>query len=373
MSYQSSGSHFFETAAPEDGLELLDILEEEAFSGRISLLYTRRPNAYTSFLREGEEVEIMLIREEGNRLVSAFGVSSINTLFLNGEPRRVGYLHSLRVRRRYQRRLWLQKGYAYMLREREKRKIALFFTTILEENETARRLLEKRRRTMPIYELWDRYLGFALKTGGSSLTTPRRGVYRFRQVNQGDLRALVAFLNREGRRKQLFPVVRDLDFSNSTGSAPSLDDFYLLVDNEDQIIAAGALWDQRSFKQHLVAGYRGTFRLLYPLSFLFPVFGYPRLPRIGTTLNYATLSFWAVRDDDPLLFRQFLSGIRRAARRYDFLFLGMSEREHLIDVVQRVPHISYGSRLYIVYYEGDEAARNTVDRRRIPYLEAGRL
>ena len=43
----------FETARPEDAGEILEILEEIDFKGKISLTFTRRPDPVASFKKEG--------------------------------------------------------------------------------------------------------------------------------------------------------------------------------------------------------------------------------------------------------------------------------------------------------------------------------
>jgi hypothetical protein len=372
MSFPSNTVCVVDTAVAADGEELLDILEEQPFGGAISLLYTRRPDAYGSFLKGGEEVEIVVGREQPGQTISGMGVCAVNTVFINEEPRKVGYLHGLRIRSDYRKRRWIQKGYQHLLRDPRRRRIALFFTTILEENLAARRLLEKRRPSMPIYEPWDRYLGFAVSTSRTSARAAGAS-WSFRPATNEDLEALVGFLNREGRRMHLFPLVTVPELVSATGRTPALGDFRLLLDREGEILAAGALWNQQEHKQYVVTGYKGLYRLIRPMSFAFPLVGIPRLPKRGSVLNFAALSFWAVKDNDPELFRRFLSGMRSAGAGYDFLFLGLSERHPLLGYLQRTPHHRYASLLYKVYYEHEKAALVQTDRTRIPFLEIGRL
>ena len=184
--------------------------------------------------------------------------------------------------------------------------------------------------------------------------------------------ALVRFLHEQGRRYQFFPVLEEADLLGTDGSL-SFRDFHLLRDRSDRIVAAGAVWDQRAYKQYILSGYGGIYRYLYPVSFLFPLFGYPALARPGSILNFFTLSFWAIRDDDPEVFDRFLRHVAEITRGYSYFVLGVDTRHPLRPVLRKRPHILYRARMYLVYEPKNEASVRRIDRTRIPYLEIGRL
>ena len=52
-----------EAAKPNDSEALLQLLEEGPYRGKISLLYTRRGNTFESFMREGQEVILLVCRD----------------------------------------------------------------------------------------------------------------------------------------------------------------------------------------------------------------------------------------------------------------------------------------------------------------------
>ena len=88
-----------------------------------------------------------------------------NPVWVGGGTSEAVYLTGFRVSRRHRRAIGLiAQVYARLL---EAFNEELFYTTILEENEPARRLLEKRRAGLPAYEFL---------TGVTSLAVaPRRG------------------------------------------------------------------------------------------------------------------------------------------------------------------------------------------------------
>ena len=370
MSFRND-RYTYETARPEDAAEILGILEEIDFKGKIALTYTRRPDPYVSFKKEGRDVTVFVSREKGANRITSIAAASINRMFLNGEPTDVGYIFGLRVKKEYRRRyLLLPRGYEYIFRYHAEKNIPFFLTTILEENLVARRLLEKRRPSMPIYEYYGDYETYALTTGRRARRD--RGL-RFRKAEASDVKALIAFLHDQGQRFQFFPVLDKTELTDP-GASIHYGDFYLLCDSNDEIAAAGAVWDQSDYKQYLLSGYGGIYKYLYPVSFMFPLFGYPRLARPGSILNFFTLSFWAVRDDDEDVFDCFLGHLSSITRQYSYFVLGMDTRHPLRDALRRKPHLLYPGRMYLVYPYGDPPREVLeIDRARVPYLEIGRL
>jgi hypothetical protein len=50
-------------ATAADSAEILCLLEENVFPGNVSLIYTRRPDAYRSFMAEGKEAHLLVCRD----------------------------------------------------------------------------------------------------------------------------------------------------------------------------------------------------------------------------------------------------------------------------------------------------------------------
>ncbi len=362
--------YIFGSATPEDAGEILEILEDMEFDGKISLTFTRRPDPYASFKREGKDVEILVSRDTWKNRLTSIAATSINPMFLDGEPTDVGYLFGLRVRKEYRRRyLLLPKGFTYLFGLHKDKQVPFYITTILEENETARRLLEKKRKNMPVYEYFGDYETYALTTGKRA---GKAKDFLFRQAERKDLEPLVNFLWKQGQNYQFFPVLEAADLADEDRSL-SYRDFYLLCSRENEILAAGAVWDQRRYKQYVLSGYGGIYKTLYPISFLFPLFGYPALAKPGSILNFFTLSFWCIRDNQPAIFDRFLRHVSEMTKSYSYFVLGMDTRHPLRDRLRKRPHILYKARMYLVYEHDHEEHAKTIDRSRIPYLEIGRL
>ncbi|MCP5105029.1 MAG: hypothetical protein GY950_16700 [bacterium] len=361
-----------ELASPEDGPELLEILEEGHYPGSVSLLYTRRDDAYASLMREGEAVDIFVSRDTEEQKVAAFGVCALRTLYVDGIPTKLGYLFSLKTRKRY--RGWynfLHRGYAYSREVAHSRKIPFLLMSVVADNKYAIKLFEKKRSFMPNHSNLGDYEVYAMKTGMKCKSLPG---YRFKKCEREDVSRMVDFLNRKGKDYQFFPVLKAGDFNGRGDGHLSFNDFYLLLDGGNNIAACGAVWDQRSYKQYIVKEYNGPFKILSRLSFLLPLFGYPNiLAKPGRVLDFFTLSYWMVKDDDPRLFECFLRHISGAGRRHPFFVVGAHERNPLNSILKKIPHIAYKSKIYLVDWDKTREKPHELNDHMIPYFECGMM
>ena len=365
MSFPSKN---LQLATPEDAPGMLDLLENDPSQGRISLLYTRRPNPLISYMREGDDVIVVVLKNPDPGRIDGMAACAMNTLYLAGKPSKIAYLFGFRIRREALPRIALMPGgYKTFLEMMEARGVQCAYTTILDENLPARRMLEKRRSSMPVYDYAGNFEVYTIVPGGTGRLPSG---YRFFRAGPEDETRLLEFIHHEGGRHPFFPYVTKDDLTTGR-TTPLLKDFYLLENKNGEIVSAGAVWDQRDYKQYVVNRYRGPYRWLYPISPAFRLFGYPRLSNPGTILPLFTLSCFAAKNDDPEHFGYFLRGIRRAGGAYRYFVVGLHERHPLREAVVKRPHILYRSRLYLVY--DSEHGQRCIAPGDVPYVECGRL
>ncbi|HVP19565.1 MAG TPA: hypothetical protein VMU36_11245 [Spirochaetia bacterium] len=358
----------YDRAGPGDGEEMEDILELQPLEGRIGLAYTRRPDAFASFLLEGDPVDVVVCRDRKEGRIAAMGMSALRLLHVNGQPLDVGYLFGLRARPEYIRAFPLHRGYA-RIHEMQTRPTSFFLTSILEENIYAQRLLEKRRPFMPVYEPLCSYTVFAMGTGRLARRSARKEV---RRAGASDLPRLISFLAEHGKGQQFFPVVTEDSFGRPPFAALRAEDF-LLWEEHGNILAAAGLWNQQSYRQYRVTGYRGLYHLLRPLSHLLFPWGFAVLPRTGEELRYLTLCLPAVRGGDPALFAELIEEALAAARSSSILLAGVAAGHPFEPVFAAHRHVSYRSRIYLVWWPEQAPAVSKVRRDMPVHIECGFL
>lgn len=333
-----SERYAYSLAGPEDSKALLRILECSDFQGGISVLYTRRPDPLDSWGHEGSAVLVPVIRDLVTGEIIAMGCCVVREAYLNGKIANVGYLTGLKVLPAYRNRMpHISKVYEF-LREATAHQVDLYYTTILTENQEARRILEKKRARMPEYRWWGDYTVYCFRTG-------KRHIGEGGTLETGWSPEKDAFYKENAGR---------MNFSSPTLLQPGIgeEDIYTFRDSRGQILGMCAVWNQQSFKQHIVTGYTGIYRLVHRLPM--GVFGYPDFPLPATPANHACVTGLYMKGDDPALARDFLRALAGRRTDVDMLLLGLFENHPLRAVFNGLRHIRYTSRVYTVHWAGNE-------------------
>lgn len=348
-----SSKYQYSLATAADGKDLLALYESDPFTGAISLLYTRRPNPYTSFSREGDRIILPIMRDTTNGRLCGAGCCVLRKAYVNGVIKNTAYLTGLKIAPDYQRRIpYIANVYQKMFSLTEA-EVDLYYTTILKENIPAQKLLEKRRRGMPEYRCICDYTVFCF-------IPPKMRRDPIYSLEKGNVSGLESFYEERLKHYNLSPPGVHI-----YGLQPQA--FYTLR-RGGRIVAACVLWDQRDWKQYIIKGYRGLFNILkhLPVRWL----GYPDLPKENTIANYASVTMCFVEHNDLKLASYFLSQVAKRESRYDFFLFGLTHQHPLQGLFQRIKHVKYQSKLYTVH--NTEEAGEVLDHRPIN-LEVGLL
>lgn len=336
-------------ASPEDGKEILRILESSAAQGGIELIYTRRDDAYASYMQEPGQAHVF-ISKDGNRTVGTCA-ELIRDVYIGGQRRRAAYVCGLKKDANYDGLVGFGPGFIKALQQDD---VDFYYCSVVADNTEAQTMFGKGNRALSMQPI------AAYKTYIFSprvrITAPKHGLV-FRQATQADLPSLLEFLNAEGRKKDLFPVIDSLDpFYGLT-----VEHFYLLLD-KNRIVAAGALWDQTGYKQYIVKKYHGLMKLARIANPLLSALGYIRLPQQEQPLKLTMLSFFLSKNDNAEWYRIFLARIRREiAKSHEIFVLGLPKNHFAASMLDRLPNISFETRLYGITFPWSKQAYQTVD------------
>jgi hypothetical protein len=310
----------FRLAVPADEPALRELCAVPIPGDWIDLSFQREPDFASGLHSPEDQVLVGLASEQ----LVAVAVRSLRTVYVDGQPCAVDFLHSLRVRPGYQGQFLLWRG--FRLLQGLGVRAPMSFATISEGNATAEEVLVRKRRShWPRFEFQSRLWTLALEVGRSY---PLRGQETDAAPPQLDW----------GRARQFFPV----------GLSQAHERRRWLVTDR----GVAALRDARPSRQTVVAQYRR------PLSQLRLVFngwarlcGRPGLPAVGQSLAGAYAGYWCLapgaRDCD---FRDLLEGLLELARRdgLHWLYLGLLEDDPWLALARTYRHRAYHSRLYRV-------------------------
>lgn len=368
-----SPSLVVDLATHADDPEIRRLLRDNPMDGAIRVSLEREPNAFLAAAVEGEPHHTVVAREPSTGRIVGMGTRAVWNAFVNGEPRRLGYLSQLRVDRTFRgRRRLLAAGYAALRELRAPEEAPFDVTSIIADNETARRLLGSGVPGLPRYRELSGFVTLVLP--GVRTSRRPRGV----QIEPGTaerIPEIAACLQRNRPRYQAAPFFTTpelLSPERSRGLAPR--DFRLAV-RDGRVVGCLALWDQSGFKQAVVRGYAPRLGRWRPwINRISGFLGMPHLPEPGEPLPHAYLSHLAVDDDDPGVFRALVetAHAEACARRYAYVVIGLAAGHPWLPWLQRrFRPRRYESMLYTVDW-GDGAAAVEVDGR-LPHVEAALL
>ena len=337
--------------------------------GNVEMAYTRERDFFAGLAVLGHQTQVLIAEEEGR--VVGMGCRSLRRAFLNGQPADIGYLSGLRVLPQARRGTLLARGYRLLRDLHGDGKVPFYLTTIVEDNHTARGLLTSGRAGLPRYLDAGACIACAIPRVSRRPASSRHGI-RLARGTDIPLADLVEFVNREGRRRQFFPVLEAADFGTARLKGLSRADFTVALAG-DRIVGAAALWDQSGFRQHVVTRYHGFLRVARPvLDAVSRATGRPALPKPGQPLRMAVTAFLAVAEDDPAVARAILHSQRQSGA-VDYIVAGLHERDPLETLLTPWARHRYVSRLYLVCWEDGETDCARLDPGLVPHVEPGML
>jgi hypothetical protein len=351
-----AGREHFAVAGEADDADVRRLLRETPMPGKVSLSLEREPRYFADAGLPGE-MKHTIVARLGGRLVCA-GSCAIRQRFVNGTPRRVGYLGGLRLDSRHAGRFdILRRGYEFFHELQTDSPADFYFTSIATDNERARRFLERSLPGMPRYEFLSEFVTVLLPA------QHRLPVPNVAATSTLDEDELVVLLNNHCRHQQFAPCwsVGELTALKSLGLREH--DFCYLR-KQGRLAACAALWDQRTFKQTVIRGYAPWTSFWRPtLNAVARIIGAPRLPAVGGTVANAFVSHLAAAADEQI---RLIAELRRMAaqRRIELLTLGFAANDpRLATLRSHVRCREYRSRLYVVRWpEIGGAARELDDR-----------
>jgi hypothetical protein len=359
-------------AGPESDAELRALLRQVPVGRGIVVTLEREPSFFDACNIHGEaKVYAGRDRETGRLL--GMGTRAISRAYLNGQEGALGYLADLRLLPEYRNGLLVARAYRFLRELHQDGRAHLYITVIFADNVLALRTIASGRGGLPRYH----DLG-TMHYPGMNLTHRRPEIRGDFQISRGagaQLPDIIACLNRNGARRQFAPVHTLEDFQRGGRWVALRAENFLTVSREGHIVATLAIWDQRSFKQTRVVGYRGLYRWAAPCSnALHKILGTPRFPAPSEVIPYCYFSFLAVDADDLEVCRALLRAAYNegVAAGYLYAMISAHERDPLLAVIQEYRSTPFAGRLFCVTHADGEEEFSKLDSR-VPVADASTL
>jgi hypothetical protein len=344
-------------ATPDDDTAIARLLEDTPMPGGIRLAPACRPSFFAALRVEGGS-PVVVVAEDGDG-TAGLGVVTRRAVYLNGAPAVARYLSCLRVAPRARGSSAMARGFDLLRRELSGHPADLTFTSILDDNIEAARLLTSGRATLPAYERWQECVTRVFVTRG-------RGQAADRVAPDAD--ELAAFFAAHGPGRNGFPVCRAGDLDGADDSPfPGLRaaDFLTIREPSGELAGVLGCWDTRPYRQTVVAGYAPALRLARPcFNLVAGMLGMPRLPAAGSALPLGFVVLPLTASSDPDVVRALLAAarVRAGSLGLDYLVWAMPADDPLTEAFAGLPCREIRSTIFRVRF-GSNASEPPPDGR----------
>jgi hypothetical protein len=346
----------------------------------VSVSLEREPDSAIAAGVDGDVHQTIVARDTRTGRIAAIAARSVRDAFVNGQPSRLGYLAQLRIDEsfRHERRSLLAGGFAFCRSLHERGDADLYLTSVVEDNRSARRLLEGGLRHIgPAFVRCESFVTVAIslrrRLASASRRTVRSAVGR---ASRHHIEEIAACLQRNGRRYQFAPVWTASDLLSDARTPGLTPEDFLVSTDGGRVVGCVACWDQRAFKQVVVRGYAPRLARWRPvLNATGRWTGLPALPPVGEPLDFAYLSHLAVDEDRADVLERLVTAACRQSRDagLSYVVLAFAASNPMLRVVrERFVHRKYVSVLYVGRWPEGERTAARLDGR-IPHPEVAVL
>jgi hypothetical protein len=349
----SSDEFRFALATPDDEPAIRALVASVAMPGAVAVRFEREPDYFLGTTVQGDPCHVLIARHLPDGAMAAVAVRAERRVWLAGRPERVAYVGQIRVAPRFQGR-WLTQRAAREISGLHDPCLP-YLGVIAADNPIALgTLVGPRRPGSPRVRRLARLVSLAFVVQQRFAGRPRPPVER---LTESSLAEAVAFLQRVGPARQLFPVVEVHDLLDGrTYRDLRLEDL-AVVRRDGEIAGVLGAWDQSGYKQDIVDSYAPRLRRLRPAyDVLARLLGGRPWPRPGQPIRTAFGCLRCVADDDPDVLAALLAASLQRARAQgqDFLMLGFDERDPQLRRLPHWLHVTYRSDVFLGWFGTDD-------------------
>jgi len=342
----SAGGFELRLALPEDEPAIRALIGSVAMPGAVAVRFAREPDYFLGASIMGDPCDVLVARHPQSGQLAGMACRAEQCAFINGQEAALGYIGQIRIAPEYRGRGLVQLG-AQWFKEASPPGL-LYYGVIASENPRALRFLAGPRPPGGIHAA--RICGLTTH----AILLRRQPIYRAPGVDvlpgsPETLAEIVAFLRREGPRRQFFPAYTLEDFTGGRRLRGLSPRDIMVARRGSDIIGVMAGWDQAAYKQDIVDAYGPALLRLRPAYNLAArLLGAQPLPPPGQAMPRAFAACACVAGDDPRVMRALLSACAANARARGkaYLMVGLADGDPLAAPIRRYLKVTYHSELY---------------------------
>jgi hypothetical protein len=323
-----------ETPTKNDEKTIQTLLEELSRKGMFDLIYARRPSPLLSFAYEGTRLGVI---RDGRRAIAYMGACSHDRYYINGKPSILGYLSAVRKNATYHGLIdWRMSFFDYFGE-------STYFFSVMKNNLRAICAFTRSHESLMLPRLITTYKIMIINA--HRVEAPRSSECEFKNTIDVNRTELLQFINREGRRFNLFPVVTDQLLQRIGVSGKN--SFVLVRDNK--IVGFAGLVDQKKWKQFIIVRYALVLNFIRtPFNLIARRLRYISIPEQDKPVECPTATIFVVADNDQNLYKELMYGLaHEAEKKADIFTLAVTTDSPHYESLQTRYNFAVENNLYI--------------------------
>lgn len=202
-----------------------------------------------------------------------------------------------------------------------------------------------------------------------SIPKKNRTNYRVRNASLEDIPVIVKLLNNEYKQRDFGGIFQVEDFQKSLDKrALKIEDYFVALDNKDEIKGVCLAWDCSSFRRTRVMQYSSDF---YPVLLAYKAlekfFPMAPFPKKGESFHELTITDYAVENRDVVIMNALLSEIyyRNLNRKFHFMNFASCQSDELLRASKGFWHKDIVSHIAFTSLDPERYTIQT----RLPYVD----
>ncbi|WP_144395312.1 hypothetical protein [Pleionea sediminis] len=289
-------------ATNHDSKPLGQLLESIHSEGAMPLIEERGENFFDLLRMHLGEV-ITFIIEKGEEVVGCVSFV-IRKGWFGGQLMDVAYACDLRVKAGHRKKIKLTPIFHHFINViKHLYQVEIFHCAVISTNKKGINATKFNGS-----EVMSRYSMMSIQFVGKV----RPSAHRVERATENDLEEISEYLQRHSKQK-VFGLQQDADtLKKRIDLWPgfSINDFYIIRDDNQKIIATAAPWNNCELRKTRLLAYHGHMRILKAIYNLeAKLRNFEPLPKAGECFNYTTLTHVEVENEDPNLLSSLLKAI----------------------------------------------------------------
>lgn len=328
-----------------DDAAIRNLLQQIPLNGKLRIRYLREPSYFASVKLQGTPQQT-LVGLASNQIM-AMGSRNLQKLYVNGEIKTAGYISNLRYHPDARHGISLLKGIRHMENLPASKTTDFHYGTLISTDKKNRQTLVANRPRMPsVFDIGG-VNTYAIQVRKNARRTKPSKKFDIVIGDEHLMPAIMAFLRKEGMKKDFFPVLDDGAYAKELLQP---DSFFAIFD-QGKLAGVCSIPDLSSYRQYVMEGYARSFALLrVPLNMYYSLRGLRPIPGRGEEIKLTRIGFPVIKNEDPIVFRALLSHIHNylSGSGQHYLSVALHEKSRLNKSMKYFPKIIYSSRLYAV-------------------------